>query len=61
MVASGGGAWANSMIGAKVGFSNLSGDQGSYSEFVTAGFTAVFSMPANLPVEVRPFLSSDGP
>jgi len=51
VVASGGGVWANSMVGAKVGFANLTGGQGAYSEYVTAGFSSTFSLPAALPVE----------
>ena len=51
VVASGGGVWANSMVGSKVGFANLTGGQGAYSEYVTAGFTSTFSMPADVPVE----------
>jgi NADPH:quinone reductase-like Zn-dependent oxidoreductase len=51
VIGSGGGVWANRMVGAKVGFSNLTGGQGAYSEYVTAGFNSTFTLPASLPVE----------
>ena len=51
VIASGGGIMANGLVGKSVGFVNLK-KQGSWSEYVTASaLTAVFPLPAELPVE----------
>lgn len=52
VVASGGGMWANSMVGRNVGFlAGASKGQGSYSEYVVLGRMAVYQMPNDIPVE----------
>lgn len=52
VVSSGGGVYANSCIGCKVGFVIDSATQGSYSEFVTVdALKGIFPLPENIPVE----------
>jgi NADPH:quinone reductase len=52
VVASGGGVYANSIVGCKVGFvTNVTG-QGSYAEFCTVNaLEGTFPLPASVPVE----------
>lgn len=52
VVSSGGGVYANSCVGCKVGFVVDSATQGSYSEFVTVdALKGIFPLPEAVPVE----------
>lgn len=52
VVASGGGVYANSCIGSKVGFISESPSQGSYSEYITVdAMKGIFPLPDYIPVE----------
>ena len=53
VIASGGGVFANALVGKNVGFVNLK-KQGSWSEYVTASaMMSVFTLPPALPVALR--------